>query len=779
MRYYTKLCKILILLSFFIIFFADIAYCNEILKIGTYPNNPIIFENAEGKIDGFFIDIINHIASKEGWKLEYIHNTWEKNLELLKNKELDLLLGIAYTEKRDLYYDYPEEGIILTWGQIFTSKENEIQSILDLHNKDIGVLKNDIYYIGDVGLKILADKFKINTNFIGFDNYNVILEKIENKEINAGLIPRLYGISRSQEYNVKKCPVVINPIELTAATPENHKPYLLKALDRHLKELKNDESSYYYQRLEYWTSRYEKPEMPFILKVALILVYITFLLFIFIFFIIRKQVLVKTKKLRKNEKLLEKNKQKITELHQVALKMEKANSSSEIYNLIVETAKKILDLDLCTFSINENKELKTVAINSNSSSIRIDTPGASNIKKINQEYKSKYSFPVENIGVLQIYSNKNKFNFNDEEQKLIHLLLSHTISALQRLRAEEKIKYISFHDRLTEIYNREYLDEQLNRLDSSRQLPLSVIMGDLNGLKLINDAFGHHKGDELLKLVAAILKDVTRQEDIIGRWGGDEFLIILPKTSEAKCQRIIARIKENFKNKEWEVPISIALGTASKTNTHQDIDEVIKEADDRMYNNKMKQGQEVKASMIKSLIINLKNKKYDTHKHCEEVTKLSHKFGKKLNLDNEKIKELILSSSLHDIGLLCIPDKILRKKSELNNDEWEKAKTHPEIGYRIARASDKYTHIAENILYHHENWDGSGYPSGLKNTEIPLFSRIIRIVDAYNSMVNKEIYREKLSPAKAIEELKKNAGTEFDPELVNIFINQVYPELKC
>jgi len=193
----------------------------------------------------------------------------------------------------------------------------------------------------------------------------------------------------------------------------------------------------------------------------------------------------------------------------------------------------------------------------------------------------------------------------------------------------------------------------------------------------------------------------------------------------------------------------------------------------------MKQGQEVKASMIKSLIINLKNKKYDIHKHSKEITKISHKFGKKLNLDNEKIKELILSSSLHDIGLLCIPDKILRKKSELNNDEWEKAKTHPEIGYRIARASDKYTHIAENILYHHENWDGSGYPSGLKNTEIPLFSRIIRIVDAYNSMVNKEIYREKLSPAKAIEELKKNAGTEFDPELVNIFINQVYPELKC
>ncbi len=169
----------------------------------------------------------------------------------------------------------------------------------------------------------------------------------------------------------------------------------------------------------------------------------------------------------------------------------------------------------------------------------------------------------------------------------------------ERKKSEEKIKYMSFHDNLTDLYNRAYFDEELKRLDRERQLPLSIIIGDVNGLKLINDGFGHKKGDLLLRKCAKVLVKSCRSEDIICRWGGDEFAIFLPKTQEEEAKEIVERIRLgciDLENKK--LPLSISLGVATKTENLQNLQKVIKSAEDRMYRRKLVERKSISSSIL-------------------------------------------------------------------------------------------------------------------------------------------------------------------------------------
>ncbi|MFW5998502.1 MAG: diguanylate cyclase domain-containing protein [Halanaerobiaceae bacterium] len=340
-----------------------------------------------------------------------------------------------------------------------------------------------------------------------------------------------------------------------------------------------------------------------------------------------------------------------------------------------------------------------------------------------------------------------------------------------RKKNEEKIKYIGYHDELTGLYNRHYLEESLKRLDSRRQLPLSIIGGDVNGLKLINDAFGHTIGDNLLKTISKILKNCCRQEDIIARWGGDEFVILLPQTTNQEAKKICKRINGFCQDCEENLfQISIALGYATKTKPEQDIEKILKKAEKKVYKNKLVESKKIKSSIINSLEKTLLKKKYETKNHAERLKKLVVKLGKKIDLSRQKIDNLILLAGLHDIGKIAISENILTKNDKLTQKEWQIMKKHPEIGYRIAQTSSELSPIAEGILYHHEWWNGSGYPQGLKKEEIPLISRIIALVDAYDVMLRKRPYKKSINKKEAIKEIKRGAGQQFDPVLVEKFL---------
>jgi diguanylate cyclase (GGDEF)-like protein/PAS domain S-box-containing protein len=344
----------------------------------------------------------------------------------------------------------------------------------------------------------------------------------------------------------------------------------------------------------------------------------------------------------------------------------------------------------------------------------------------------------------------------------------------ERKKSEQQVRYLSYHDQLTGLYNRRFYEEELKRIDTARNLPLTIVMGDVNGLKLINDSFGHAKGDELLNKVAEVLKKGCRGDDIIARLGGDEFVILLPKTDAYETQQIIKHISDlSLTEKVGSIGISISFGCETKNTEEEIIEEIFKKAEDHMYKKKLFESPSMRGKTISAIIRTLHEKNKREEQHSHRVSELCKSMGESLMLSEYEIQELKTVGLLHDIGKIAIDENILNKPDKLTDEEWEEIRRHPEIGYRILSTVNDMSQMAEYVLAHHERWDGMGYPKGLKGEEIPVVSRIIAIVDSYDAMTSERSYRSALPEKVAVAELQKNAGIQFDPELVSIFIEKV------
>ena len=354
------------------------------------------------------------------------------------------------------------------------------------------------------------------------------------------------------------------------------------------------------------------------------------------------------------------------------------------------------------------------------------------------------------------------------------------IDISDRKRKEDEILFLNNHDYLTGTYNRHYFELEKNRLSQERFLPLSVIMGDINGVKLVNDAFGHTEGDILIKETAKIMQACCRELDVVARIGGDEFMMLMPLTDPKAASDMIGRIRNSceiynrhLSNEAYS--INISLGFETKETNETGIDETIKQAEDYMCKRKLLEHKSSHSVILQSIKATMHERSHETQEHAERLTNLSKELGKKLNLSQPEMDELVLVATLHDIGKVGIDDRILNKPGKLNEEEWKEMKKHSEIGYRIAMSSPDLVPIADLILSLHERWDGNGYPQGLKEEEIPLLSRIVSVVDAYDAMTEDRAYRKAMSSEEAVMELKKNAGIQFDPEIVNQFLNKILP----
>ena len=343
----------------------------------------------------------------------------------------------------------------------------------------------------------------------------------------------------------------------------------------------------------------------------------------------------------------------------------------------------------------------------------------------------------------------------------------------ERKQAEEHLKYLGFHDIMTGLYNRSFFEEELKRLDAKRQLPLSIIIGDIDGLKLVNDTLGHRKGDQLIVKVAGIVKKACRTEDIVCRWGGDEFAILLPKTDPETAEKICDRIRKTCETAKGDsVPVSVSLGGATKRDADRKIDDVLREAEDMMYWKKL-DSNSTRFSVVTYLQRSLLDKTRESVDHGQRIQDLMLKMGDALKLSKTEREELSILAVLHDIGEIAIPENILLKPCCLTSEEWQIMKEHPRIGNNIARSVPNLTAIAEAILTHHERWDGTGYPNGLQGARIPLPSRVLSVVDAYDAMISGRPYKEAISHREALKELERCAGTQFEPELVDLFVRIV------
>jgi diguanylate cyclase (GGDEF)-like protein/PAS domain S-box-containing protein len=335
----------------------------------------------------------------------------------------------------------------------------------------------------------------------------------------------------------------------------------------------------------------------------------------------------------------------------------------------------------------------------------------------------------------------------------------------------EELEYISEHDPLTGLNNRTYFEKVLNNQGASRIN--GILMCDIDGLKLVNDSIGYQAGDALLIAATGVLKKCSGANDILARVGGDEFAVLLSDTDMGllnKRARQIQQEVEAYNTRDPLIPLSITVGVAFKEDRTISIFELIKTADNNMYRQKLLSSQSARSAIVKILMKTLEARDFGTENHAVRLVKLMRIFAHKAGFPIWRMEDLMLFSQFHDIGKVGVPDRILYKPGSLNQEEKFEMQKHCEIGYRIAQASPDLAPIAELILRHHEWWNGQGYPLGLQESEIPIECRMLSIVDAYDAMTCDRPYRKAMSHESAVEELMACRGSQFDPELVRVFL---------
>jgi len=352
-------------------------------------------------------------------------------------------------------------------------------------------------------------------------------------------------------------------------------------------------------------------------------------------------------------------------------------------------------------------------------------------------------------------------------------ILSVTRDITERKTLAEQLERLSRHDSLTGMYNRTFFEEEMKRFEGIRVGFAGLLICDVDGLKIMNDTLGHNVGDMALQSVAKIVRDSFRPWDVSARIGGDEFAVLIFSNSErlfkAGCSEIRERINRyNIENPT--IPISLSMGFAISKNATVDLKALFREADNKMYREKLHRQKSTRSAIVQALMKALEVRDFQTQGHGERLQDLAASFATDIGLSETSIADLRLFARFHDIGKVGIPDNILFKPGKLNEDEWAVMRQHCEIGYRIAKVAPDLSPIADLIMKHQEWWNGKGYPRELAGEEIPFECRLLAIIDAFDAMTSDRPYRKALHSSVAVEEIKRCAGTQFDPDLVGKFI---------
>lgn len=402
------------------------------------------------------------------------------------------------------------------------------------------------------------------------------------------------------------------------------------------------------------------------------------------------------------------------------------------------------------------------------------------------------------IGILYIVRDK-EYAFTDNEIELLTAISFEIAIGLDNAELLEKTVALSLTDELTELYNRRHfydsLEMEIYRTKRFGQ-PFSIALLDLNRFKEYNDRYGHSSGDRFLQVFSKALRSSFRKTDIICRYGGDEFSVILPSTDAEAAKTIV----ERFRNK-WaticekkalidETPVGFSCGIAKFPDNAGSTDGLIFLADAAMYC--AKTGQEngtVMASEmsfvssdilraatrdhIYALAATVDAKDPTTHGHSKRVADIAERIGKAIGLPQKELSRIYSAALLHDIGKIGIPDSVLTKPSRPSPEEWTLLKSHSSKGATIVGYVKELSDLAPIVLHHHEYYDGKGYPDGLQGKEIPIGARIISVADAYDNMTTERPYRNLISSQQACEELIKCSGSQFDPTVVKIFCKAI------
>jgi len=407
------------------------------------------------------------------------------------------------------------------------------------------------------------------------------------------------------------------------------------------------------------------------------------------------------------------------------------------------------------------------------------------------------------IGILALGKKESGGPYSHEDMQLIVKIASQAGIIIENAQLYRQAKTRANTDELTGLYNHRSFHERIEQeiaRGSRFGGTFSVIMLDIDLFKAYNDIYGHLAGDQVLRKVGRYIENSIRNIDLAFRYGGEEFTVILPEARLDDAYKVAERIRKTIESKSSSraMPITASLGVGNWPNDGVMKEEVIGLADAALYRAKQTGrnstclssdvlkpetsliGIELEArpralSIIYALAATVDAKDSYTYGHSRKVSEYSVALSEKLNMPQDKVNNIRAASLLHDIGKVGVPDSILNKKEPLTDEEWNPIKGHPKLGVEILRHVIDLANCLPAILHHHEHYDGSGYPAGLKGEKIPLEARVLSVADAYDAMTSPRPYREQLSMEEAVKEIKRCSGTQFDPKVVELFCNIIVP----
>jgi diguanylate cyclase (GGDEF)-like protein/putative nucleotidyltransferase with HDIG domain len=392
---------------------------------------------------------------------------------------------------------------------------------------------------------------------------------------------------------------------------------------------------------------------------------------------------------------------------------------------------------------------------------------------------------------------------NYETRSVVESIALEVGTALQNARLYQEARQRADRDGVTGLYNHRAIQEQLaTLLRNSRKNKenFSVFMMDLNDFKYFNDTYGHPVGDNVLRTVAVQLKKICGEHNPIGRYGGDEFIVLLPGQDHQQTHQTYQNLLSALEKEHFEVapgihiPISMSYGWSVFPDDGQSALDLITIADANLYRYKQRGELEDSDSaadrraasidkstafgVLDALITAIDNKDHYTRKHSDEVARYAIFIGEELGYSDESLRAVRISGLLHDVGKIAVPDDILRHPGKLSQADWEIMKQHPSFGALIVKDLPYLEEVINGIRYHHERWDGCGYPDGLAGTQIPLMGRLLAVPDAYSALTTNRPYRKGLSPEEALREIERSIHTQFDPLIAKTFLEIMERQLE-
>jgi diguanylate cyclase (GGDEF)-like protein/putative nucleotidyltransferase with HDIG domain len=542
---------------------------------------------------------------------------------------------------------------------------------------------------------------------------------------------------------------------------------------------------------------------------------------------ITAQVVASMEKEYFHERLQEQDKE-INLLNRLTTIVTSSVNIETIFEGFAQELKEVVNVDWATIALVEGDELYFLALSSNIESPwqreeRIPLEGTAT-KLVCRERKSVYeadltqyhrfwtgenylqrgirsivylplSIKDQSIGSL-IVGSRRPGAYSDKQVKLLEQVALQIATPIENSQLYARAEQRSRIDELTGLFNRRHFEERLKEEVSRHSRygnVFSLLMLDLDNFKSYNDIYGHPSGDILLNQVGRIIKSAIRSADQAFRYGGDEFVVILPQTTTNDARIVAERVREGVA-KEMEkkkIAVTCSIGLASYPADGVLSGELVTVADTALYFAKRTGGNRLYLSStilsepveyagisarrnglsaIYALVSTVETRDPYTYGHSRKVNTYAVALAEAIGLSPEDVSRVSTAALLHDIGKIGVPDKVLNKKGKLSKEDWEAIKSHPRLGANIVGNIPNLVACVSSILHHHERWDGGGYPEGLKGEEISIEARILAIADSFEAMTSSRPYRAALCNEKAIEELRRCAGSQFDPELVEVFI---------